>query len=283
MNKLRILAVFLAVLNFGKAQEAANSKVQAGLSVTSGLNFINLNTKLIESNGVGTNLGVGMALNYSFTPTIGFSTGLMFDFEKFKYKTTAGNNLYYLYNDAEILAKSDYIDANGVLSTNDPTLFRISNRTQKPLYLTIPTMLLFRTKFIGYFRYFGKFGIQNSFLLTNKIYDEGANLASIDPLSQAISSDDNDNMTNAKRDLALYKGFVGISAGTEWNFTGTTSLVAELGYYYGFVNITRADALTGDSDKNRSIFSEFENNAPAKFQGLSTRQNQLVLKVSILF
>jgi hypothetical protein len=221
-------------------------------------------------------------LNYSFTPTIGFSTGLMFDFEKFKYKTTAGNNLYYLYDDAEILAKSDYIDANGVLSTNEPTLYSISNRTQKPLYLTIPTMLLFRTKFIGYFRYFGKFGIQNSFLLTNKVYDEGANLESIDLTSQAISFNNN-NMTNAKRDLALYKGFVGISAGTEWNFTGTTSLVAELGYYYGFVNITRADALTGDSDKNRSIFSEFENNAPAKFQGLSTRQNQLVLKVSILF
>lgn len=282
MNKLRILAVFIAALNFVNAQEAANSKVQAGLSVSSGLNFIDPNTKLIESNGVGTNLGVGMALNYSFTPTIGFSTGLMFDFERFKYKTTTGNNLYYLYNDAEILSKSDYIDANGVLSTNEPTLYSISNRTQKPLYLTIPTMLLFRTKFIGYFRYFGKFGVKNSFLLTNKIYDEGANLESIDPTSQALSFNNN-NMANAKRDLALYKGFVGISAGTEWNFTGTTSLVAELGYYYGFVNITRADALTGDSDKNRSIFSEFDNGAPSKFQALSTRQNQLVLKVSILF
>lgn len=282
MNKLRILAVFLAVLNFGNAQEAANSKVQAGLSVSSGFNFIAPNTKLIESNGVGTNLGVGMALNYNFTPTIGFSTGLMFDFEKFKYKTTTGNNLYYLYNDAEILSKSDYIDANGVLSTNEPTLYSISNRTQKPLYLTIPTMLLFRTKFIGYFRYFGKFGVQNSFLLTNKIYDEGANLSSIDPTSQAISFK-NSNMSNAKRDLAFYKGFVGISGGAEWNFIGSTSLVAELGYYYGFVNITRASALTGDADKNRSIFSDFENSVPTKFQALSTRQNQLVLKVSILF
>jgi len=283
MNKIGLVMVFLSGLSFLNAQEATETKIQAGLSLSSGLNFITPNTKVIEANGVGSNLGVGMALNYNFTPTIGFSTGLIFDFETFKYKTSSSSgNLYYLYDDAEILSKKDYINENGDLSTTDAALYKLSSRTQKPLYLTIPTMLLFRTKFIGYFRYFGKFGVNNCFLLSNKIYDEGANLSALDNTSLAVSYN-NDNMQNSKRDLSIYKGFVGISGGTEWNFTGSTSLVAELGYYYGFVNITRANALGSDADKNRSIFSDFEGSAPANFEALQTKQNQLVLKVSILF
>lgn len=282
MKKLIVLSSFLSVMVSGFAQEAANSKIQAGLSLTSGLNFITPGTKVIESNGVGSNLGVGIALHYSFTPTIGFSTGLIFDFETLKYRSSASDSLYYLYDDAKISTKKDYVNDGGTLNSTDAVLYRMTSRTQKPLYLTIPTMLLFRTKFIGYFRYFGKFGVKNSFLLTNKINDTGANLESIDPNSTALSME-NSNMQNTKRNLALYKGFVGISGGVEWNFTGTTSLVAELGYYYGFVNINRGDALGSDSDKNKTIFTKFDNASPSDFQSLDTRQNQLVLKVSILF
>ena len=283
MKKFIVLSSFLSVMISGFAQEAANSKIQAGLSLSSGLNFISPSTNMIERNGVGSNLGVGMAFNYSFTPSIGFSTGLIFDFETLKYQSSPSDSLFYLYdNDADIYVKKDYMSEGGALNSSDAVLYRMNSRTQKPLYLTIPTMLLFRTKFIGYFRYFGKFGVRNSFLLTNKINDNGANLESIDPNSTAISMENN-NMQNTKRNLALYKGFVGISGGVEWNFTGTTSLVAELGYYYGFVNINRGDALGSDSDKNKTIFTEFENGSPSNFQSLDTRQNQIVLKVSILF
>ena len=132
----------------GFAQEAANSKIQAGLTLSSGLNFISPNTKVIESNGIGSNLGVGMALQYSFTTSIGFSTGLIFDFETLKYKSSASDSLFYLYNDAKISANKDYMSESGTLNATDNILYRVNSRTQKPLYLTIPTMLLFRTKFI---------------------------------------------------------------------------------------------------------------------------------------
>jgi hypothetical protein len=91
-------------------------------------------------------------------------------------------------------------------------------------------------------------------------------------------------MMAIKRDLSIYKGFVGICGGAEWNFTGSTCLVAELGYYYGFNNISRNDALTGDSDKNKTIVSSFDSNDnPNQFEKLPFKQNQIVLKVSILF
>ncbi len=140
-------------------------------------------------------------------------------------------------------------------------------------------MMLFRTKYIGYFRYFGKFGVRNSFLLKSTIFDSGYDV------ENGVSTPmPNDNMINSKRDLSIYKGAVGISGGAEWNFSGSTCLVAELGYYYGFVNINRSDALTGDSEKNMAVFSNTGALlAPNIYTSIPAKQNQLMLKVSILF
>ena len=283
MNKFLLLIFTALSCNLLNAQEAANNKIQAGLSFQAGINSIRPETKVIEKNGLGTNLGVGMNLNYGFTKSLGFSTGLIFNFETFKYKK-GNTDLYYYYDDSEIRNKNGILDDNGIMNASTSTkLYSLTERTAKPLYLSIPTLLLFRTKFIGYYRYFGKFGVTNNFLLNYKYFDKGANIESLDPTDIAISFN-NENMTAVRKDLSLYKGFVSISGGTEWNFTGTTSLVAELCYNYGFVNITRGDALTSDNDKNRTIVSEFDSNGtPIKFEKLPFKQNQIVLKVSILF
>jgi len=75
-----------------------------------------------------------------------------------------------------------------------------------------------------------------------------------------------------------------MSCGAEWNFSGTTCLVAEIGYYYGFVNINRSDALTGDKEKNMAVFSNTGDLlAPNIYTSIPAKQNQLMLKVSILF
>ena len=74
------------------SQEAANKKIQAGLIVGAGLNFTNPTTKFITRNGLGSDLTVGMNFNYNYTPTIGFSSGIEFDFETIKLKTDS--NLY---------------------------------------------------------------------------------------------------------------------------------------------------------------------------------------------
>ena len=173
------------------------------------------------------------------------------------------------------------MDGDGVYSSLPVTakLYQVSERTEKPIYLTIPTMMLFRTKYIGYVRYFGKFGIRNSFLLKSTIFDRGNSFDGVFP-----SSMNNDNMSTSKRDLSIYKGSVGISGGAEWNFSGSTCLVAELGYYYGFVNISRGNSIVGDPEKNMTVFSTFDSSLhPSAYNPLSLKQNQLLLKVSILF
>jgi hypothetical protein len=264
--KKRSLLVFTLLLSLSSiAQEAAEKKVQAGIVLGSGINFQKMMTKRMETNGVGTDLTVGANVLINLSETIGFTTGLEFDFERLNYKAPSGSPVYYYFRDAEILSYKDR-EENG-------TLFEVSERNQKATYLTIPTMLSFRTNFFGYWRYFGKFGLRNSFLVSSKTTDDGY----IPEIDQ--------NMTNtdmvSKNDLFFLKSAVGVCAGAEWNFSGSTSLIAELGYYYGFTPL-HTQKKTDVGDERNSLFTLDEDLKPLMFNN-KANQNQIMLKVSILF
>ncbi len=271
MKKILLGLLVVGSITQSVAQEAADKKIQAGLVTGFGLNFQKMGTKLMSNDGPGTDLTIGANLIYSFNETIGFNTGVEFDFESLRYKAAASNNVYYWYNDAEILQQQD-------IDPNSDQLFQLTTRKQKPVYLTIPTMMIFRTKFIGYFRYFGKFGLRNSFLLKNEIYDNGANFEPEHPLGVETTAS-NDNMT-AKGDMLFFKSAVGLVGGAEWNFVGSTCLVGELGFYYGFT------PLHLDKNEGKTTLSTSGTNPqatdPSHFSNQAT-QTQLQLKVSILF
>jgi len=151
-------------------------------------------------------------------------------------------------------------------------------------------MLTFRTKFFGYFRYFGKFGLRNSFLLKSHVDDEGFMLAGKD-FSATPTALFNENMVIKKENI-FFKSAFGLCGGAEWNFSGSTSLVAELGYYYGFTQLYwknggSADDNTGIiTNKNNTLFSRESNNDGildnVHFSNRAT-QSQVMLKISILF
>ncbi|MBL4861646.1 MAG: hypothetical protein JKY09_01325 [Crocinitomicaceae bacterium] len=273
MNKIILNLAFIALTTSLFAQEAADKKVQGGLVAGFGINFQKMGTKLIATDGLGTDLTIGANVNFSLSETIGFNTGIEFDFETLKYKS-AGENIYYRYNDSDILNKED--------SGTDPNneMFLMAARKQKATYITIPTMLLFRTKFIGYFRYFGKFGLRNSILLSSTITDQGYNFPlDINPVVETASAESftNENMT-ASGEMFIFKSSVGLAGGAEWNFSGSTCLVAELGYYYGFT------PLHGNKKEDKSFLytTDITGTTPAYFSNKAT-QGQLMLKVSILF
>lgn len=272
MKKLLLGIIVLGISGATMAQEAADKKVQAGLVFGSGMNFQKIGTKLMTTDGIGSDLTVGANVNFGFNETIGLCTGLEFDFNTVNYAAAAGNSIYYAYNDSKILQQ-------GETSSSDQ-LYRLSTRKQKGTYLTIPTMLLFKTNFIGYFRYFGKFGLRNSFLLSSKITDQGSNLSSNNELLGVETAGENANMT-ASGDMFFFKSAIGLTGGAEWNFTGSTCLMAELGFYYGITplhidrNEDKTTLYTVTDDGNGSIIkNSFSNQAS---------QTQLMLKVSLLF
>ncbi len=259
MKRIGLVIVFMSALITTQAQEAEGKKVQAGLVFGAGMNFQKMGTKYIASNGVGSDFTIGANMNYAFNDNLGLNFGVEFDFETLKYKM-GSEQLYYAYNDTDIIPYNDY--------NTSQDIFQMLERKQKPIYLTVPTMLLFRTKFIGYFRYFGKFGLRTSVLLGNKITDEGYHITSATPFELT----ENENMT-AKSEMFFLKSAVGLAGGAEWNFVGSTCLVAELGYYYGFVPLYYSK----DFDKRymRTFSGENIDN--------SARQSQLMLKISVLF
>lgn len=256
------------------AQEAADKKVQAGIVLGYGMNFQKMETKFLSNNGIGSDLIVGANVNFSFTETIGLCTGVEFDFETLKF--SAGSQpIFYSYLDNDILTKADRESA---APTDNVQLFQLTERRQKPIYLSIPTMLTFRTKFIGYFRYFGKFGLRTSFLLSNKINDVGFNLDPEIPLGDPTEGT-NENMT-AANNMFFLKSAVGASGGAEWNFTGSTTLMAEIGYYYGFT------PLFNDRNEDKTfLYTSGANNGVGNDQYFSNlaKQSQLMFKVSVLF
>ena len=280
-NARKILLGFALIgfVSSVSAQEAADRKVQAGIAAGVGLNFQKMETKKLETNGVGTDFTVGTNVNYTFNETIGLTIGIEFDFETLKYKA-GQEQVYYFYNDNTILTQ---IQAIGPDADPKREMFQLVTRKQKTTYLSIPTMALFRTKFIGYFRYFGKFGLRSSFLLSNKIFDEGfdyTNTLGNNPLIETATASTNENMSRTKNDMIFFKSAVGLAGGAEWNFVGSTCLVAEIGYYYGFISLYK-----NNKADNRSLYEDngtllatdrsFFNNA--------AKQSQLRFKLSILF
>ena len=270
-----LIITFLPILSF--AQDAASKNVQAGLVFGSGLNFQELRTDYFNSGGAGTDLTVGMNFNFNFTETIGLCTGAEFDFSHTHYDVDSTfSTIFYHYSDKQIIQNGDYS------SSQSYGTFLLRSRTDKSIYLTIPTMFLFRTKFIGYFRYFGKFGLKNSFLLKTESFDEGIDFGTNAITGTAINTDANKENMTTKGNMFFYKGAIGIAGGAEWNFSGSTSLVGELGYYYGITPLY----WERDTDNEKlSLFTSGFNNGKGNdvYNPIKARQSQLMLKVSILF
>ncbi|MDD2983486.1 MAG: porin family protein [Crocinitomicaceae bacterium] len=268
MKKLILSTIALGFAITLQAQDAADRKVQAGLVLGTGINMQKMGTKNFTTNGAGADLTIGANVNFTLRENIGFNTGLEFDFSTTKYKPTGITGpVYYQYDDTRILRKKD-------ASATDNT-FQLSERKQKATYVTIPTMVLFRTNYIGYFRYFGKFGLRNSFLLSAKANDKGSNISGI-----GVSTPGTNNGMKRKNEMLFYKGAVGLTGGVEWNVSGATCLVAEIGYYYGFTPLYYSP-----KDDNANLFTSGVTNGTGadKYISNAATQSQLSLKISILF
>lgn len=79
-------------------------------------------------------------------------------------------------------------------------------------------MLIFRTKYIGYLRYFGKFGMRHGFLLSQKSIDEGTSYKwNAGVMGEMTEGATNENMKSSN-EMVFYKGSVG-GLLVEWNGT----------------------------------------------------------------
>lgn len=258
--KLLLICFCFTVQNLSLSQQGAKS-VQSGIILSSGLNFNKMNTKIAEGK-IGTDLTIGINTTVPLYANEALVTGIEFDFSRSNYDFI--DTVFYAYNDSKILTKSD--------NQTNSKVFKLNERNQTPIYLSIPTMLVFKTDYVGYYRYFAKFGMRHSIALKGTTNDKGV----------AMETKEQKEMSNMElaSDLRIYRGSIGLACGIEWNYYGTSTMVFELGYYYGINNIHRGNAILGDVDKNKSLY---ENLDKTSYTTLKNTQNQLAFKVSFLF
>ena len=256
------------------AQDVASKKVQAGLTFNAGANFLSPSSNKIEANGAGSLLSIGLNLHSALksSENLAIATGLEFDFGKNIYSPTSQTFIDYIKDDA-VLTKDESISD----TTSSYLTMQLVSRNVSTTKLTIPIMLLFRTNFIGDFRYFGKFGLRNSFILAHAIEDEGIETTLGIPNGTAVT----ESLMQSPGEMFIYNGSVGISAGAEWNFVGSTSLVLEAGYFYGFTPY-----FLDRKDGNKTMYTyspSLINPSDRNYYSASARQNQLIFKLSVLF
>lgn len=239
---------------------------------------MNKTSTLLQRNKVGTDFIMGLNLNYNINPTLTLTSGLEFDFESFTY--TPSDSVFYYYLDNEI-TKKEFLDTS---ATSQQSLFMLSERKYKVNYLTLPFFVTLKTKPFGNLQYFGKFGSRISMKVGGDIIDRGFNFAG-DSLSGDKSAEFEQTMV-LQDDVKFLKINFGVAGGTMWNFSGSTMLVAELGYFFGLTQIHAGERLTGD-DKKRSYtlidagrdvtLSDYKWAAPAAKQG------QFLIKMTLFF
>jgi hypothetical protein len=264
MHKYNLIIFIISFLYFSNnilSQEIKDKKIQMGVILGNNLNIITSDTKIMKTNNPGYDFTIGVNLIKNFNKNLGFNSGIEFDFSSSTY--TFQDTLYYDFKDNLILSK------NEINNTENYNRFCLKERTQKPIYLSIPTMLIFKTDFIGYNRYFAKFGMRHNFTLKETTNDTGI----LDSINERMK---------LNKDLAIYSGSIGISAGTEWNYIGSSSMLFEIGYYYGISNLHRENAIIGEQDKNKTLYILDKSN-DKNYQTLHSSRNQIAFKISFLF
>jgi hypothetical protein len=260
-------AFFLGQNNVSFAQAVSEKKLQGGVTGSVGLNFPKMGTNLLGSSpGFSSSFGVCFTKASKESQNIALTAGLEFDIEKINYKVT-GTDIYYRFTDKQIKTKDETVSTD--------LYFNLLERTYEPLYLTLPIGLTFRTDFIGDYRGLFKFGLRNRFLLTNTVSDFG----SVVDVSGALPPDLKENIgMSVSKDLFFYNPSIGLSAGVEWNFSGSTCLVAEIGYNYGFMPLH----LTS-KEQNYTLFTLDQSTLVQNYFRNQATLNQAHLKFTLLF
>ena len=103
------------------------------------------------------------------------------------------------------------------------------NQLYKTRFIEIPAMLKFRTKEIGYLRYFGLFGLGAGFRYTANTEFSRTTASS----TETIKNEESGKYINS------FRGSMQIGAGVEYSLSGNTALVASIIFNNGLTNMLK--------------------------------------------
>lgn len=249
------------------SQLEEEKKFQIGLALTSAVGWYRPKTNFVNPKGLDATFGFGMHMNIMFAKNVGLSTGINFDWDWYHLEFT--DTVFHRHNASEITRKKD---ENG----SDQGLL-LKSRVYKTVSLSIPTMLIFKTNLIGYFKYYGKFGLRTNIVVGQNADDTGLDYDNT--LSMPTATEDiTYSKLKTSSDLLWIRTAVGVGGGFEYYFTKSNAFYAEVAFYYGFTNLHTGNQIGNDGQRNKTLI-----NSNNEYFHLKSNLNQLFLKVGIMF
>ncbi|MFT5070255.1 MAG: hypothetical protein ACI8V8_000208 [Chitinophagales bacterium] len=221
MKKIIIAFAFSLFITNSFAQ---HKKFRFGLQFTNGLSFLKSDNVNIADSKVGYAFGYGLKTEFYFDENYGISTGLTISHPRASRSNSPGVN--------EVIFDTTSTYAN------DNFLVPGIKETYKFNYIEIPFTFKLRTNEIGYFRYFGEFGLVNSFRVRSRLSLVGSSIENESISKKLAPFDLRSNFFNAS---------LKVGGGFEYTFSDKTALVVELSFNNGFVNVLK------DGDDKRTV------------------------------
>lgn len=224
LKKISILAILLLILGEVSAEDK-EKKVALGLSFKPQYSWLQTNTAGMESDGGGIGFGYGLVSDINFNNNYAFATGLEIG--------VAAASLKY----------TDVV--NGEVGTRESD-YRLHS-------INIPLTLRMKTKEIGYFKYYGQFGLGTSYFykaVADTRFEGGEVQEDID----------------ARNIFASFGLSLQVGLGFEYNISGTTIFQVGAVYNNGFTDYLKGNLKT--LDENGEVIDGEDRNGALKALGL---------------
>ena len=204
MRKIATFFILIFIAKQGISQDQEIKKFRFGLKVSPNIAWYDIKSPEVTNNGNKVKFGYGLITEYNFAPNYALATG-------FELLSSGG--------------KLDY-PINSYYNLKDGSKYYLTNRTFNLNYLQIPTVLKMKTNEIGYFTYYGQFGL-NTLFRTSAMADD-------------IGINNNSNLNRSKIDVTDETNFINLglnmAIGFEYNLYKETSMITSIGFNKGFTN-----------------------------------------------
>lgn len=231
-----------------------NRKIRFGLQFNPNISWFKANSDGYKSGGSEIGFEYGLSFEYFISKNHVISSGI--------FMLNPGGNLEY----KGVALSSN----NNLVSADLENEYRLG-------YINLPLTLKLRTNEIGYFTYFGQFGINTAFNYRAKsdikytFLEVGESI----PTTYSLSRKD------AKGDINFINMNLVIGGGVEYNISGNTSLVLGVTFNNGFIN--QLDVKQHELDANGNALIDNDGNVVFSEKDSSANLNYLALNIGIYF
>ena len=198
-NFLKIGLSLVLIAAFNLSSKAQEKDFRLGLHFSPNFDWFKADVDGIENDGSVINYSYGLITEFNF----------------------GSNNNYAVSTGFSIFNQS------GAIKGDDGSKLK-----QSLQYIELPAVMKLKSNEIGYFTYFGKFGLSNKFNIAAERELDGPTIEK--------------NTETNKSDVIFYNASLVVGFGAEYNLSGNLSLLAGLDFHNGFINVYDKASNIGD-------------------------------------